>query len=115
MVGNFGMRQKLLFICSRNKQRSLTAETMLRNNPTVAVKSAGTENSARIKLTVGLIGWADLIVVMERKHLERLQQKYVDLIADKPIVVLNIPDHYAYMDEELIDILTNRLADYIEL
>lgn len=109
------MKQKLLFVCSRNKQRSLTAETILRDNPIIDVKSAGTETGARVKVTAGLLNWADLIFVMERRHLDRLKQKFADVLADKLIITLSIPDDYAYMDEELIDILTNRLAEYIDL
>lgn len=109
------MKQNLLFVCSRNKQRSLTAETILRNHPAVDVQSAGTENGARSKVTAGLIGWADLIFVMERRHLERLNQKFGDTLAGKPIYVLNIADDYAYMDDERIDILMNRLVCYIDL
>ena len=109
------MRQKLLFVCSRNKRRSLTAEMILRGKATIDVKSAGTENGARVKVTAGLLKWADVIFVMERKHFERLQQKYTTAIIDKPVIILDICDDYAYMDEELIDILTNRLAEYVYL
>lgn len=109
------MKQKLLFICSRNKQRSLTAETILRDNPTIDVKSAGTETGARVKVTAGLLNWADLIFVMERRHVNRLQQKYADVLINKTIITLGIADDYAYMDEELVDILINRLAEYIDL
>lgn len=109
------MKRKLLFICSRNKQRSLTAETVLRGNQTIEVKSAGTENGARVKVTAGLFNWADLIFVMERRHLNRLQQKHAGALVDKTIITLGIADGYAYMDEELVDILTNRLAEYIDL
>jgi len=40
-------KTKILFICSQNKWRSLTAEKMLENS-NYAVKSAGTEKGARI-------------------------------------------------------------------
>jgi predicted protein tyrosine phosphatase len=38
-----------------------------------AVKSAGTEASARIPLTAEHVEWADMIFVMEPEHLQRLQ------------------------------------------
>ena len=107
--------QKLLFVCSQNKWRSLTAEKIFENLDDYSVKSAGTENGARIKITAGMIGWADLIFVMEKKHRQRIQEKFGDLLIYKPIFVLNIPDDYQFMDEELIGILTNRVGEIIEL
>ena len=66
----------ILFVCSRNKWRSRTAETIFKNNQKHNVKSAGTENDARIKVTEKLISWSDLIFVMEKKHRERLKEKF---------------------------------------
>lgn len=105
---------KLLFICSRNRQRSLTAETIFRNLPGVDVRSAGTEPSARIRVTAGQLGWADLIFVMEKRHMRRLEQKFGDSIAGKRIVCLHIADDYGYMNEELIVRLRGGVAPYID-
>jgi predicted protein tyrosine phosphatase len=66
--------QKLLFICSRNQIRSLTAETMYQGFPECAVKSAGTEPGARIRVNEGHIGWADIIFVMEKRHVRILTE-----------------------------------------
>lgn len=107
--------QKILFVCSQNKWRSLTAEKILENCDDVWVKSAGTENGARVKITAGLIGWADIIFVMEKKHRSRIQEKYAEFINGKPLFVLNIPDDYQFMDEELIEILLNRVGEIIDL
>jgi predicted protein tyrosine phosphatase len=107
--------QKLLFVCSQNKWRSLTAEKIFENHEDYSVKSAGTENSARVKITAGLIGWADIIFVMEEKHRSRIQEKFRDSLLDKPIHVLNIPDNYQFMDEELIEILEGKVGEIIDL
>ena len=66
-------------------------------------RSAGTEAGARIKVTAGRIGWADVIFVMEKKHLRRLREKYEVALAGKPVVCLNIPDEYEFMQPELIE------------
>ncbi|RYF74005.1 MAG: protein tyrosine phosphatase, partial [Cytophagaceae bacterium] len=58
---------KILFVCSRNRQRSLTAEHSLADEPNYDVRSAGTEPGAHTKLSPGLLGWADVIFVMEKK------------------------------------------------
>ncbi|MEZ0486886.1 low molecular weight protein tyrosine phosphatase family protein [Fibrella aquatica] len=101
---------KLLFVCSRNRQRSLTAEHTFAIESGYDVRSAGTEPGARTKLSPDLIGWADVIFVMEKKHRDWIGQRYADLVAGKPVINLMIADEYPYMDDELIDILTNRVV-----
>ena len=48
--------RKLLFVCSRNKLRSLTAEKLFAGFPAYQVRSAGTQPEARIVITAGHIG-----------------------------------------------------------
>ena len=107
-------KQKLLFVCSQNRLRSLTAEKMFDGNSDFAVKSAGTEQGARVKITAGMIGWADIIFVMERKHRDRLKQRFSEEIKEKRVILLNIPDNYDFMQPELIEILESYLAVYFE-
>ena len=57
---------KLLFIRSKHRWRSLTAEQLLDGFNGYAVRSAGTERDARVKVTAGHVGWADLIFEMEK-------------------------------------------------
>lgn len=104
----------ILFICSRNKWRSRTAETIFKDSQQHMVKSAGTENDARIRVTEKLIAWADLIFVMEKKHKERLIQKFGALIDEKEIVTLGIKDDYKYMDPELINVLETSVSPYVD-
>jgi predicted protein tyrosine phosphatase len=108
-------KQKLLFVCSQNKWRSLTAEKIFENHEDYSIKSAGTENGARVKITAGLIGWADIVFVMEKKHRSRIQEKFSDSLIDKPLHVLNIPDNYPFMNEELIEILESKVGEIIDL
>ena len=103
----------ILFVCSQNKRRSLTAEKLFDGINRHCVRSAGTEKNSRIKVTPGLIGWADLIFCFEKKHLRRLREKYSEEVSGKQIVTLNIPDDFEYMDEELQDILHSYVDEYI--
>jgi len=96
---------KLLFICSRNRWRSLTAEKIFDGVNDLQARSAGTEPSARIRVTAGHLSWADLIFVMEKKHLRRLQDKFPEAIANKKIICLHISDDYEFMQPELVDLL----------
>jgi predicted protein tyrosine phosphatase len=105
----------ILFVCSRNQWRSPTAEKIYRNHPNLSVKSAGTEPSARIKLTSKIINWADVIFVMEKRHKQRILEKFPVDMEEKQIIVLDIPDDYQFMDAELIEDITTKVNYYIAL
>jgi len=103
---------KILFICSRNRRRSLTAEKVFADVPDWQVRSAGTEDLARIKVTAGHLGWADVVVVMEKRHKDRLRQKFPEEFAVKECVCLFIPDDFEFMDDALVDELWRRMREH---
>jgi predicted protein tyrosine phosphatase len=105
---------KLLFVCSRNRIRSLTAEHLFAKLPGVQVRSAGTENDARSRITSAHIGWADVIFVMEKRHRDRLHQRFARELTGKRVICLDIPDEFEYMDEELVATLRSGVAPYID-
>ncbi len=104
-----------MFVCSQNRLRSLTAERMYGGFLDYEVKSAGTSPEARVRLTKEQIRWADLIVVMEKKHARILKENFRDAAAKKTIICLNIPDIYRCMDPALVSELKVRLAAYVEV
>ena len=106
---------KILFVCSKNKWRSLTAEKIFNGFNGYNVRSAGTEDNARIKVTEGHIGWADLIFVMEKKHTRKIKYKFGNILENKKIICLDIPDDFHFMDEELIELLKSRVSEYIDV
>lgn len=91
-----------LFVCSRNQWRSPTAEQVWRKHPLVRARSGGTSPNARHPVSADDINWADLIFVMEEKHKSRLLANYRNLMRDKTVYVLDIPDDYRYMDADLV-------------
>lgn len=103
----------ILFVCSRNIWRSPTAEAIYKNSQDHNVRSAGTEPSARVKVSAKSISWADIIFVMEKKHKQRLLQKFRDEIEDKTLVILDIEDEFQYMDSELIDMIRVSVDPYL--
>ena len=105
---------KVLFVCSRNRLRSLTAEAIFDGAAGHQVRSVGTEEGARIRVTAGHIGWADLIFVMEKRHRNRLEKKFRDELTGKTVICLHIPDDYEYMDEGLIEQLRGGVAPHID-
>jgi predicted protein tyrosine phosphatase len=95
--------------------RSLTAEHIYASFPGYAVKSAGTEPGARIRVNEGHIGWADVIFVMEKSHKRILSERFGEALAGKRVVCLHIPDIYRYMEPALIDELKSALSGYVEV
>ena len=90
--------KRLLFLCSQNKLRSPIAETIFCDHPGVEVDSAGLNRGATVYLSDEQVEWADLILVMETAHRNKLNRNYRHLLAGKRVVVLGIPDDYEYMD-----------------
>lgn len=107
------MKKRILFLCSQNKLRSPTAEAVFAGHPSVEVDSAGLNHDAEVPLSEEQVEWADLILVMESNHRNRLNKKFGKSLAGKRIAVLNIPDDYDYMDPGLITLLKQRCAAYI--
>ena len=103
----------MLFICSRNQWRSPTAESIFKNRPKIQVRSAGTADSAKNKVSEKLLLWADMIFVMEKKHKEILIERFDRKHSDR-MIVLGIPDDYKYMDPELVEMIKAGVAPYLE-
>lgn len=105
--------KNFLFICSQNRLRSPTAEQIFSKRSDIEVASAGTNHDADNPLTPELIEWADVIVVMERVHRNKLQKRFRKSLNGQHIVCLDIPDEYEFMDESLIRLLEARMARYL--
>lgn len=102
----------LLFICSRNQWRSPTAEKIFKQKG-FSARSAGTSPNARNSISISDVKWADIILVMEKKHKNRLIAKFTRLVEHKPIHILDIPDDYKFMDIELISHLEDAMESFL--
>ncbi|WP_205737786.1 low molecular weight protein tyrosine phosphatase family protein [Granulosicoccus antarcticus] len=100
----------LLFICSRNKWRSPTAEETWRREAGYNARSAGTSPSAKRTVSAEDIRWADIVFVMEKKHKNILTAKFTRMLDHKAIHILDIPDEYKYMDQELVSELEDKVG-----
>ena len=107
--------QKLLFLCSRNQRRSVTAEFLYRGFAGYETRSAGTDPGARAMVKPDDIGWADLIFVMEPQQLRQVRSRFKPQLKGKRLVCLQIPDKYGAMSLELIEVLKKRLGAYIQV
>jgi predicted protein tyrosine phosphatase len=104
---------RVLFICSQNRLRSPTAESVFANFPGVEVASAGTHASATNPLTEYLVEWAELIFVMQKTHQEHLWAHFKSQLDGKKVVCLRIPDKYAFMDTDLVELLREKVTPHL--
>ena len=109
-TNNYKHMKKLLFVCTVNIRRSLTAEKIYENDNRFIVKSAGTDIEAKVLISRELIEWSDFVLVMEKTHRNIIRKKFPDLYKSKRIICLYIPDEYDYMDEELISLIKNKTS-----
>ena len=108
------MTIRALFICTQNRLRSPTAEQVFSTWPGVETDSAGLGNDANVPLSVEQINWATKIFVMERAHRNKLTKKFKTHLNGKPIICLNIPDEYDYMQPELVQLMTVRIGPFLK-
>ncbi|WP_419904764.1 hypothetical protein [Kiloniella sp.] len=95
--------------------RSRTAETIWNAHPDLSVRSAGTNASAVRTVSVDHMQWADVILVMEQHHKDKLTDRFPSLVEGMTIHVLEIPDIYRYMDPFLMTILEKVVPDHLKL
>lgn len=104
----------ILFVCSANKIRSLTAEMQFSElYPEHNFQSAGTnpeevQKSGGTMLTEDLMEWADVVYVMQKKHKDIIN-KHSNKKYGKKITVLAIKDIYDFGQKELKQILKKKV------
>lgn len=104
----------LLFICSQNRTRSLTAEQIYKNHPQHKVDSAGTSIDARKPVSATQLDWADVIFVMEQRHQEILAQRFPEMLKNKKVINLNITSAFEYMQPELVTEIQHEVERYLD-
>ncbi|WP_440468686.1 low molecular weight protein tyrosine phosphatase family protein [Pseudomonas sp. YH-1] len=102
--------RRALFICSRNRLRIPTAETVFASWPEVETDSAGLAPDAEVPLSAEQLNWADLVFVMERRYRQALLRRFPVAMRGKRLVCLDIPDDYAYLQPELVLLLERKVG-----
>ncbi len=105
--------KRVLFLCSRNRLRSPTAEQIFSGRRDLEVASAGLAADAEVPCTGELIAWADIIFVMEKRHRARLCRRFRQHLKTVRVVCLDIPDTYEFMQPELVALLRSKLARHL--
>jgi predicted protein tyrosine phosphatase len=107
-------RERILFVCTANVDRSPTAEQIYAGDPRYEVLSAGTAEFATIPINDRILAWADRIFVMnenEDRHLSEIRRRFPDLA--RPIVDLDVEDRWFRDDPELVALLQRRLLPHL--
>jgi len=104
--------KNILFVCNQNMDRSPTAERLFKKYKSIDVKSAGLWRDSETVLDKKLFNWADIIFVMEEVQKEEIERRFWP---GKPIINLDIPAVYYYMDKELIRLLKERVKKILPL
>ena len=103
----------VLFICSRNRLRSPTAEQVFADWPNIEVASAGLASDAEELLTGEMVEDADLIFVMEKQHRAKLTRRFKPQLRQARVVCLDIPDDHAFMQPELVALLKTKVTPFL--
>ena len=103
------MPVRVLFVCSRNRLRSPTAEAVVAGWPGVEAVSAGTAPDAEARVSLDLVEWADVVVAFEPRHRRRLAAEFGAALKRTRVVVLDVPDEHAFMAPALVRLLRRRL------
>jgi protein-tyrosine phosphatase len=107
-------RERILFVCTGNIDRSRTAEDLYRHDPRYEVLSAGTASFAATPVTRELLLWADRVFVMcerEDQHHTLLRMRFPEL--SRPVVDLDVEDRWFRGDPELVRRLLKKLGPHL--
>ena len=104
----------VLFVCSKNRWRSPTAEHIFADYPGVLCLSAGVSVDADHRLERDMLDWADIVFVMERQHRKKIDALHPGALHGKKVVCLNIPDNYQYMDSALVKLLNHSVSPHLQ-
>jgi predicted protein tyrosine phosphatase len=102
-----------LAVCGRNKRRSKTAESNCRQEVGFVVRSAGLSHKSPSQIGDSKIEWSDAFMDMEAPHQTRISGQYRH-IKLPPIFVLLIEYEFEFMNEDLANMLKERIPDTIK-
>jgi predicted protein tyrosine phosphatase len=107
-------RERILFVCTANVDRSPTAESLYADDERYEVRSAGVAPFATQPLSRDLLLWADRVFVMnerEDQHRTLIRIRFPDV--DRPVVDLDVEDRWHRGDPELVSLLLRRLRPHL--
>jgi len=107
-------RERILFVCTANVDRSPTAEFLYLGDPRYEVHSAGTAPFATNPLTREMMQWANRVFVMnerEDRHRTLIKMRFPDVAT--PVIDLDIEDRWRRGAPELVNRLLQALKPHL--
>ncbi len=107
-------RERILFVCTANIDRSRTAEDLYRDDPRFDVMSAGVAPFATRPVTRELLQWAERVFVMNERedgHVTTLRLRFPGV--DRPVHDLDVPDLWRRGHPDLVKLILARLARHL--
>jgi len=95
-------KRRVLFVCTQNKVRSLTAEHLYRDRPDLDVKSCGTATFAKNRLSKELLKWAEVVFTFDDTQTEAITKNFPTEAQGRPVVCLGLPDIFTYKSDALV-------------
>ncbi len=102
----------ILFVCTMNVARSVTAERLYRNTAGMRVRSAGVSPRARRLVSAADVEWAEKIVTFEPGHLVELKRRFGEEIAAR-VLDVDIDDAFAAGSPDLEAAVRDSLVDVL--
>ena len=106
-------KKRVLFVCSHNRVRSLTAEAVYRGRPDLEVRSAGIADDAPVPVPRELLDWADQVFVFSNRQRKFIEGHFGSSAPGRIVVNVRLPDRFMYKSPELIMELTRRIFPYL--
>lgn len=94
-----GKEKKVLCVCSAGLLRSPTIACVLQSKYGYNTRACGVYDYALIPISTALVAWADEVVFAEKEHYNAV--KDCNVMEQKKYRILEIPDRFWRMDEEL--------------
>jgi predicted protein tyrosine phosphatase len=107
-------RERILFVCTANVDRSKTAEDLYAEDPRYEVRSAGVAPFARRRLDRDLLAWADRVFVMSERddsHLTLIRARFPGI--DARLIDLDLEDRWRRGHPELVRRLVRKLKPHL--
>src|SRR5438046_2934282 len=107
-------RERILFICTANRDRSPTAEDLYREDPRYEVRSADVAAFATVPVDAELLLWADRVFVMcERLERHHTQIRHRFPSVNRPTVDLDLEDRWSRGHPELVKRLLKKQIPHL--
>ena len=114
-MGDPASPTRVLFLCRHNRMRSPTAERVFGKRADLDVRSAGTAPDALARVNARMLEWADLIFIMDDQQRRSLKRRFGSHPALEHLICLDIPDDFAFMQPELVELLQERTKSHLPI